>query len=476
MCIRDSFYRTEGSTTAFEYGYGYGYDTYNTMYGYGYYIDTDATGMYGFEGDDGKATSVSAARVGNGGFTVSYTTSYYAKNNVNYGTTNAACASLASGSSQTAFQTGANTLTISGLSCGTTYYYCVASEDAGGNAWYTDVSSISTGDCGGGGTGGGTVVTTQTTQTIATQTTAGTVSASTGGSVALTTTEGSKAEVVIPAAATTANLSVTVQSKAAATVEAAGTVGATPAALYRVGNLVFEVSASNVSSGAAVTTFSKDITLTFTYTDAQVAGLDESSLKIYTWNGTAWVALTSTVDAATNKVTATVNHLSYFSIMGQKTSTTTATTTTATTTVTITKPITQMTVSELKAKMKEVLALLINLVAQLIDELKNQLTAMIAGQQTGQTTATSTLTSLDVNLKYGDTGEAVRLLQIWLAKDKAIYPEGLVTGTFGIATKSAVIRFQEKYASEILTPVGLTKGTGLVGPTTRAMLNFLLGK
>ncbi|MEK7172552.1 MAG: peptidoglycan-binding protein, partial [Patescibacteria group bacterium] len=84
-------------------------------------------------------------------------------------------------------------------------------------------------------------------------------------------------------------------------------------------------------------------------------------------------------------------------------------------------------------------------------------------------------TTLNVNLKYGDTGEGVKLLQTWLAKDTAIYPTGVANGTFGPATKAAVIKFQEKYKAEILTPAGLANGTGLVGASTRAKLNSLYG-
>ena len=84
---------------------------------------------------------------------------------------------------------------------------------------------------------------------------------------------------------------------------------------------------------------------------------------------------------------------------------------------------------------------------------------------------------LNNNLYFGLSGSSeVRCLQQFLkGQGQDIYPEGLVTGYFGNLTLSAVKRFQEKYASEILAPLGLYHSTGYVGPSTRAKINQLLG-
>ena len=82
------------------------------------------------------------------------------------------------------------------------------------------------------------------------------------------------------------------------------------------------------------------------------------------------------------------------------------------------------------------------------------------------------------NLYYGMMRSSeVNCLQQFL-KDQGgeIYPEGLVTGNFLLLTQAAVIRFQEKYATDILAPLDLEKGTGFVGPKTRAKINELLNK
>jgi len=77
------------------------------------------------------------------------------------------------------------------------------------------------------------------------------------------------------------------------------------------------------------------------------------------------------------------------------------------------------------------------------------------------------------DLKVGDQGRQVELLQKWLANDIEIYPEKLINGSFGEVTKKAVIRFQERYSREILEPQQLKKGTGIVDLSTREKLNGL---
>jgi hypothetical protein len=69
--------------------------------------------------------------------------------------------------------------------------------------------------------------------------------------------------------------------------------------------------------------------------------------------------------------------------------------------------------------------------------------------------------------------ESVVCLQLFLSTQEGIYPEGYVTGNFLRLTKKAVIRFQEKYSSYILEPIGLKEGTGYLGSRTISMINNL---
>jgi hypothetical protein len=82
------------------------------------------------------------------------------------------------------------------------------------------------------------------------------------------------------------------------------------------------------------------------------------------------------------------------------------------------------------------------------------------------------------NLKLGDIDSDVLALQKMLnASGDAIVATsgagspGNETNYFGQRTKTAVIKYQNKYAKEVLIPVGLTLGTGYFGVSTRAFIN-----
>ena len=68
------------------------------------------------------------------------------------------------------------------------------------------------------------------------------------------------------------------------------------------------------------------------------------------------------------------------------------------------------------------------------------------------------------SLSRGSSGDDVRKLQEFLARDKEIYPNGLITGFFGPLTEVAVKKWQEKQGIE---------SVGIVGPKTIAKLQEL---
>jgi len=92
-------------------------------------------------------------------------------------------------------------------------------------------------------------------------------------------------------------------------------------------------------------------------------------------------------------------------------------------------------------------------------------TSQSSGSSVGSGTATGPFTK---TLSYGITDPQVKTLQKFLAKNPAIYPQGLVTGYFGAATAQAVQHFQLAHSITVSQ-----SNFGIVGPATRAVLNSL---
>jgi len=113
----------------------------------------------------------------------------------------------------------------------------------------------------------------------------------------------------------------------------------------------------------------------------------------------------------------------------------------------------------------------------LIDQLKQQIADLAAqiAQLQKQLSAVKeaekqikeTSLQLKTQLKEGMSSEDVKLLQEFLASDPEIYPEGKITGYFGLLTKKAVERFQKQACISTV---------GNVGPQTLKRINELLAE
>ena len=137
------------------------------------------------------------------------------------------------------------------------------------------------------------------------------------------------------------------------------------------------------------------------------------------------------------------------------------------------KAISQMTTAELRVKIAEFLS-----VIQQLQTLLNQL----------RLTAVS-ITGIPSNFSFGkvlrpgDASDDVKYLQILLNSDPDTKltdsgpgSSGNETTRFGTFTRKALIKFQEKYAKDILTPLGFKNGTGIVGTKTLLKIKQILGR
>lgn len=150
-------------------------------------------------------------------------------------------------------------------------------------------------------------------------TTTGAVTATTaqGGETTLTTTEGTKAGVKIPSEAISANTAVVISPIAKTAPAVSSIVSAVPANQQFVGGIVYDYTATFAGTGSSVTSFSKDLTLTFTYTDEQLKGLNASSIVVHYYDEIKkqWLALPTTVHTGLRTITATTNHLTRFALL-----------------------------------------------------------------------------------------------------------------------------------------------------------------
>jgi len=120
----------------------------------------------------------------------------------------------------------------------------------------------------------------------------------------------------------------------------------------------------------------------------------------------------------------------------------------------------------------------------LIQQLTSQLSAL-QGTSTAAPVVTAPVVSSGAcsftrNLTVGSQGADVKCLQQYLngagftlASSGAGSP-GNETTYFGPITRAAAVKWQDAYAAEVLAPVGLSKGTGFWGPSSRSYYSSLV--
>jgi len=100
-----------------------------------------------------------------------------------------------------------------------------------------------------------------------------------------------------------------------------------------------------------------------------------------------------------------------------------------------------------------------------IEILKAQI-AQVQAQLLAMAQGTVSCSSFQANLYLGLKSNVVGCLQEFLkSQGSDIYPQGIISGYFGVLTRTAVIKFQQKYG---ISP------TGYVGVLTRAKINEVL--
>ncbi|MBU1255377.1 SH3 domain-containing protein [Patescibacteria group bacterium] len=157
---------------------------------------------------------------------------------------------------------------------------------------------------GGGGVAAPSKPTTETGKVTAT--------VSGGGKTTLTTDENTSAIVDLPANAVSASTEISITNQSKSIITKSRPV---PSGKQIIGSYVYDYTA--VSGGGTVSTFDKDITISITYTDEQISGLEKTNLKIVYWreSDSQWVTLSTLVYADTNILTATTDHFTYFAIL-----------------------------------------------------------------------------------------------------------------------------------------------------------------
>ena len=245
-------------------------------------------------------SSVSSAPTSSGA-TITWTTNEDSSSLVDYGLTNLYGSTTPETDTSTRVQS--HSVVLSGLVDCSTYHYRVRSKDYALNETIDSDNTFTTTGC--------TGLATVDSQTASAITTVA------GGSVnLLSDSKGIRLSVPPSFAGCDANFQIKQLDKTATIVTTS-----TPTDYSIIGSYLYDLKALT-GIGTTISTFDNPSTITMTYGASDVSGIDETSLKIYRFDGSIWNLLTDcTVTTSTKTVSCTTTHFSVFGLFGQPTTT-----------------------------------------------------------------------------------------------------------------------------------------------------------
>lgn len=236
----------------------------------------------------------------------------------------------------------------------------------------------------------------------------------------------------------------------------------TPTNLETGSDIVFDVTAL-INDTLVLDSFDHPVTISYSYTDEDITGLDESTLWMYHYHDNAWEALDDcTVDVNANTITCTTESFSIFGVFGSLMQGSTR----------------SRSGTSVQARVK-------NLISTGNQERADEIVAEYAHLfPTENVTAVSqtvpvvvvdniktgcVLGEINRVLRAGSEGEDVRSLQKFLNCTGFLLgttgpgSPGNETTLFSVRTYLALVKFQEHYFTDILVPTSLTQGSGIFG-------------
>lgn len=244
-------------------------------------------------------SNIASGTVTSSAATITWNTNESTSTKVNYGLTNAYGSSTSE--TDTSPRVTSHAISLSSLLACTTYHYNVVSRDASSNSATSSDNTFTTAGC--------------TADTTPTNTTSNAITPSSGGTTSLTENN-TQLTVQAPSNFTDDSTSVVIQIKAIDATNILASLGRPTTVPREVGDIVFDVKAI-IDGTTILDSFDAPITITYQYADADISGLNESSLWLYHYHNGAWDALEScTITASTNTISCTTDSFSIFGLFG----------------------------------------------------------------------------------------------------------------------------------------------------------------